>query len=71
MPAVSISVLVNGEPKEIAAGTTIAALLEGLRLKPRHVAVERNRNLVPRAEHAACLLETGDQLEIVTLVGGG
>jgi sulfur carrier protein len=71
MQAVSISVFVNGEPKEIAAGTTIAALLEGLRLKPRHVAVERNRNLVPRAEHAACLLETGDQLEIVTLVGGG
>jgi sulfur carrier protein len=71
MQAVSISVFVNGEPKEIAAGTTIAALLEGLRLKPRHVAVERNRNLVPRAEHAACILETGDQLEIVTLVGGG
>jgi len=71
MQAVSISVFVNGEPKEIPAGTTIAALLEGLRLKPRHVAVERNRNLVPRAEHAACILETGDQLEIVTLVGGG
>jgi sulfur carrier protein len=71
MPAVSISVFVNGEPKEMAAGTTVAALLEGLRLKPRHVAVERNRNLVPRAQHAACVLETGDQLEIVTLVGGG
>ena len=71
MPAVSINVVVNGEPKEIPAGTTVAALLEGLRLKPRHVAVERNRNLVPRAQHAACVLETGDQLEIVTLVGGG
>lgn len=71
MPAVSINVVVNGEPKEIPEGTTVAALLEGLRLKPRHVAVERNRNLVPRAQHAACVLETGDQLEIVTLVGGG
>lgn len=66
-----LDVVINGEPQEIAAGTTIAGLLERLRLQPRHVAVERNRNLVPRSEHAACLVETGDQLEIVTLVGGG
>jgi sulfur carrier protein len=66
-----LDVVINGEPQEIAAGTTIAGLLEGLRLQPRHVAVERNRNLVPRSEHAACMLETGDRLEIVTLVGGG
>jgi thiamine biosynthesis protein ThiS len=66
-----MDVVINGERKEVAAGTTVAALLEGLRLKPRHVAVERNRNLVPRAQHAACVLETGDRLEIVTLVGGG
>jgi sulfur carrier protein len=66
-----LDVIVNGEPKEIAAGTTVARLLEGLQLQPRHVAVERNRNVVPRSEHAACILETGDRLEIVTLVGGG
>ncbi len=64
-------VVINGEPKDIEAGTTVADLLKGLRLEPRHVAVERNRNLVPRAQHAACVLETGDRLEIVTLVGGG
>jgi thiamine biosynthesis protein ThiS len=64
-------IVVNGERKEIAVGTTIAQLLEGLRLTPRTVAVERNRTLVPRAQHAACVLQTGDQLEIVTLVGGG
>jgi sulfur carrier protein len=66
-----IQVIVNGEPQEIPPGTTVAALLVQLRMQPRLVAVERNRNLVPRAEHAACTLETGDQLEIVTLVGGG
>jgi sulfur carrier protein len=71
MPAVSISIVVNGEPQEIAAGTTVAALVEGLRLQPRHVAVERNQNLIPRSQHAACVLEAGDRLEIVTLVGGG
>ena len=64
-------VILNGEPKEIMPGTTVAELLEGLRLQPRHVAVERNRNLVPRSQHAACILEAGDRLEIVTLVGGG
>jgi len=66
-----MDVIVNGEPKEILPGTTVAQLLAELRLQPRHVAVERNRNLVPRAQHAACVLETGDRLEIVTLVGGG
>lgn len=64
-------VILNGEPKEIVPGMTVAELLEGLRLKPRHVAVERNRDLVPRSQHAACVLEAGDRLEIVTLVGGG
>jgi sulfur carrier protein len=40
-------------------------------MQPRLVAVERNRDLVPRAQHAACALEAGDRVEIVTLVGGG
>ena len=50
---------------------TLAALIEQLDMKPKYVAVERNRELVPRARHAECLLQPGDQLEIVTLVGGG
>jgi sulfur carrier protein len=66
-----VDVIVNGEQTKIVAGTTVAGLLEKLRLQPRHVAVERNRNLVPRSQHAACILESGDRLEIVTLVGGG
>jgi sulfur carrier protein len=66
-----LDVVVNGESREVAPGTTLAQLLQRLELQPRHVAVERNRSLVPRAEHAACVLEPGDRLEIVTLVGGG
>jgi sulfur carrier protein len=66
-----IQVTINGETQEVASGITVAALLVRLQMQPRLVAVERNRNLVPRAEHAACTLETGDRLEIVTLVGGG
>ncbi len=61
----------NGQPREIADGTTVAALVAELQLDPRTLAVERNRELVPRAEHASALLAAGDRVEVVTLVGGG
>jgi sulfur carrier protein len=61
----------NGQPREIAEGSTIALLLGELELEPRHLAVERNRELVPRAEHAGAQLAEGDCIEVVTLVGGG
>jgi len=62
---------VNGEVVEVPEGTTIAALLEQRGLSPRYLAVERNLELVPRQQHSECILQAGDQLEIVTLVGGG
>ena len=68
-PAVQIRV--NGEPREVDAGTTIARLLAELQMQPRYLAVERNFELVPRTRHAACVLCDGDHLEIVTLAGGG
>ncbi len=61
----------NGQPREIAPGTSIAALVAELELDPRTLAVERNRELVPRAEHASAALAEGDCVEVVTLVGGG
>ncbi|NOX54483.1 MAG: sulfur carrier protein ThiS [Planctomycetes bacterium] len=66
-----MQITVNGEVMELEDGATIARLLERLELRPRYVAVERNRELVPRAEHDRCVLQPGDQVEIVTLVGGG
>ena len=66
-----MQITINGEAREIATGQTIAGLLEELGMKPKFVAVERNLELVPRARHAECDLHDGDQLEIVTLVGGG
>ena len=62
---------VNDAVREVAEGTTVAVLLEKLNLKVAHVAVERNRELVPRREHAHTLLAEGDRVEVVTLVGGG
>jgi sulfur carrier protein len=62
---------VNGEKQELPASMTVGALLTRLELSSQRVAVEKNRELVPRAEHAATPLEDGDKLEIVHFVGGG
>jgi sulfur carrier protein len=62
---------VNGEPREVAEGMTIAGLLSALDVKVPHVAVEVNLEVVPRAKHGATTLHAGDRLEVVTLVGGG
>ena len=62
---------VNGESREIAAGSTVAALLGELGVTQPHVAVELNLEVVPRAEHRETVLRDGDKLEVVTLVGGG
>ena len=66
-----MQITVNGDPKEFAPGTTVAQLLEHLNLQPKYVAVERNLDLLPRAQHGGCVLADGDRLEVVTLVGGG
>jgi sulfur carrier protein len=62
---------INGEPREIAHGTTIATLLQLLGTADGPVAVERNREIVPRAQHASTNLCDGDVLEVVHFVGGG
>jgi sulfur carrier protein len=66
----TVSIFVNGEARSVAAGTTVATLIETLGIAGR-VAVERNREVVPRAHHATTVLGDGDRLEIVTFVGGG
>lgn len=50
---------------------TLAALVEGLGMKPDRVAVELNRDIVPRDLWAETVLNQGDRLEIVHFVGGG
>jgi len=66
-----LSIVVNGEERAVLEGTTVAGLLADLGLSRQHVAVEANRQIVPRAEHEARMLTEGDHLEIVTFVGGG
>jgi sulfur carrier protein len=64
-------VRVNGEPKEIAEGQTLSELLDALKVDRTRVAVEVNAEVVRRARHTEVRLNAGDQVEIVTFVGGG
>lgn len=66
-----IEIQVNGNPVQVATGSTVIAALEQLGLSASRVAVERNRELVRRSEWERVVLEPGDHLEIVEFVGGG
>jgi thiamine biosynthesis protein ThiS len=65
-----IEVTVNGETRQTSSAT-IRELIEELGLGGQPVAVERNREVVPKKRHAEAELKKGDVLELVTLVGGG
>ena len=67
----AIAVTVNGERREVPAGTTVAGLLALAGLDRRKVAVERNEEIVPRSAYEATALAGGDALEIVHFIGGG
>jgi len=62
---------VNGERRTMPAGSSVSDLIRQLGLAPAQVAVERNKVLVKRADHAATPLADGDHLEVGTLFGGG
>jgi sulfur carrier protein len=66
-----MNVVLNGEPRELAAGTTLADLLRSIDLGQRRFAVEINEELVPRSAHAHRVLQAGDRVEIVQAIGGG
>lgn len=61
----------NGEVHQIETDTTVLDLVNSLPIDPVAVAVERNKRIVPRSLHAETTLEAGDQIEVVTIVGGG
>lgn len=65
------NITLNDAARTVASGLTIEGLLIELKLQPRFLAVELNRRVVPRADHATTLLSDGDRVEVVTLVGGG
>ena len=62
---------VNGESRKADPGTTVAALLRAMGIDPARVAVERNRDVIPRATWNDAGLADGDRIEIVAFIGGG
>jgi sulfur carrier protein len=66
-----MQITLNGQPRDCAPTTTIAQLLEAAGYGGRRVAVELNREIVPRSQHAGHTLVDGDQVEIVHAIGGG
>lgn len=66
-----MQITVNGETREVTDGLTVAQLLADLHFPLERVAVERNRQVLPREQWPHTRLESGDVLEIVQLVGGG
>lgn len=69
--AAEITIELNGRTEAVAAGTTLADLVARTLPNARAYAVELNRAVVSRREHASRTVASGDRVEIVTLVGGG
>ena len=66
-----MKVMINGEEKTFAASMSVEAMLVGLGIDPRKVAVERNLEIVPKSTYADVMVGDGDRLEVVHFIGGG
>lgn len=66
-----LNLTLNGDPRTITTGASVADLVRDIGLDPAKVAVERNLEIVPRSTLANVMLADGDMLEIVHFVGGG
>ena len=67
----AVTVRVNGSEMRLPRGASVADLLERLGIATPRVAVERNREILPKARYGATLVADGDAYEVVELVGGG
>ena len=66
-----MTILLNGEPKEIPADLAVAGLIRELGLTPERLAIEVNRRIIRRADWPSTTLAEGDKVEVVHFVGGG
>ncbi len=67
----TMRITVNGEPKTLDTTMSVAGLLERMGMAGKRVAVEVNREIVPRSRHAGLELRDNDRVEIVVAIGGG
>ena len=61
----------NGQEKEVRAGTTVSDLLAELQIKPERVAVELNLSILERGDYPKTRLNDGDRVEVIGFIGGG
>ena len=66
-----IEITVNGESVEIESSMTVEQLLDTVDVPPNYLAVEVNAEVVPREDYTTQMVGPGDDVEVVTLVGGG
>lgn len=70
-PVQPVRIVLNGEPHQLSHPGSVRRLLDELGLDPDRVAVEVNRRILKRAELDAIEMREGDEVEVVTFVGGG
>ncbi len=66
-----ITVNINGEAQEIDSGSTLTELMATLGINPKGVAVEINKEVVPKSLHHKTAIKDGDTIEIIRMTGGG
>lgn len=67
----SVTISVNGEPRSVAPGTALDAVVKSLTAAPSGVAAALNETVVPRGQWATTALTEGDRVEVLTAVQGG
>ena len=66
-----ITIQLNGDPYVVEGDARLTTLIDILKMKPTRIAVELNREIVPKADYAKVTLREGDELELINFVGGG
>ena len=67
----NIQIKVNGKPQKLPENSSVAALTKVLALNESQIAIERNREIVPRSRWDEEQVAEGDEIEIVRFIGGG
>ncbi|MDH5473114.1 MAG: sulfur carrier protein ThiS [Gammaproteobacteria bacterium] len=66
-----MQITLNGEKKSLDDGTHLSQLIEQLGIEGKRIAIELNREIIPKSEHASYEIKDGDTIEIVHAIGGG
>jgi len=69
--SIPTTITLNGDPYAVDGDLRLVALLERLNMRQGRVAVEINREIIPRASYPGTMIKPGDNVEIINFVGGG